>query len=302
MRASATLVAGATLALLLSSCARFGSPPSSSAPIPHPAGDALVFRMATSGGLVPAEYVLSAIPGFTLVGDGRVIVTGPQVEIYPGPALPALNVRRLSDAGMQLVLREILDSGRFAADAAWLGANSFVADAPDTVFTMRADGREVEVRVYALGILDPQQGADWPQISSEEREAHRDLLALSDRLMTLDAWLPAEGWADPSWQPFTGDAIRLAVRNVDGESPNPDAPPSQALPWPVADDPDTFGDPVAWADGSRCGVVAGTDAATWYGALEQANQLTRWTRGGHRYALTVRPLLPDEARTCPSSG
>jgi len=291
---------------VLGSCARLGSPPSTTPPsatlpIPHPAGEALVFRIASGGGFVPADFIFSNLPGFTLVGDGRVIVTGPQVEIYPAPALPALNVRRLNDAGMQLVLREILDSGQFAADAAWLGANSFVADAPDTVFTLHADGREVEVRVYALGILDPEQGGDWPQISSEEREAHRDLHRLSDRLMSLDAWLPAAAWADPSWQPFTGDTIRLLVRSVDGESPNPDGLPFQELAWPSADDPEAFGEPVAWDEGSRCGVASGSEAAAWYAALAQANQLTRWTRGSHRYTVAVRPLLPDEAEACPST-
>lgn len=302
MRASATLAAAATLAVMLAACARLGFPPSSTppTPVPHPGGDALVLRVATGGGFVPAEYVFSALPGFTLTGDGRVIMTGAQIEIYPGPALPALNVRRLTEEGIQLVLGEVLGSGRFAADADWLGANSFVADAPDTVFTVHADGREVQVRVYALGILDPEQGGDWPRVSSEERAVHRDLLALSDRLMTLDAWLPATAWADPAWQPFTAEAVRLLVRNVDGESPNPDGPPSQELPWPVADDPATFGAAVAWADGARCGVVAGPDAAAWYEALSAANQLTRWTRDGHRFAVTIRPLLPDEARSCPS--
>jgi len=301
MRASVALTVGASLAVLLASCARFGASPAPETPISHPAGDALVLRLATAGGFVPADYLFASIPGFTLTGDGRVIMVGAQDLIYPGPALPALNVRRLTDEGIQLVLREAVGSGQLDDDADWLGANRFVADAPDSVFTLHADGREVSVRVYALGILDPERPSDWPQVSADELAAHRSLRALSDRLMTLDAWLPSDAWADPAWQPYEAAAIRLLVRDADGEAPNPDGPPFQELPWPVTGDPATFGDPAAWAEDARCGVVAGADSGAWYAALADANQLTRWTSGGHRYALTIRPLLPDEAQTCPPS-
>jgi hypothetical protein len=65
----------------------------------------------------------------------------------------------------------------------------------------------------------------------------------------------------------------------------------------VAGDPSSFGAPTAM-DGWTCGVVAGAEVGTWYAALEAGDQLTRWTGGGHRYAIAPRPLLPDEVAGC----
>jgi hypothetical protein len=45
-------------------------------------------------------------------------------------------------------------------------------------------------------------------------------------------------------------------------------------------------------------VVEGPEVVTWYAALEAGDQLTRWTGGGHRYAVAPRPLLPDEVADC----
>ena len=41
----------------------------------------------------------------------------------------------------------------------------------------------------------------------------------------------------------------------------------------------------------------GEEAATWYAALQDATQATRWLHGGHEYRVSPRPLLPDEDST-----
>jgi hypothetical protein len=46
-------------------------------------------------------------------------------------------------------------------------------------------------------------------------------------------------------------------------------------------------------------VVSGADAAAWFAQLQPATQLTRWTEGDHKYAVTPRPLLPGEPEECP---
>ena len=100
-------------------------------------------------------------------------------------------------------------------------------------------------------------------------------------------------------QPYRADALRLLVRSADGEPAEPNGLTRQLLPWPTDADPATFGEPSTFGEASRCGVVSGADADAWYAALAGANQLTRWTADGHAYAVSVRPLLPDEARSCP---
>jgi len=267
------------------------------APIEHPEGDALVLRITNQGGFVPAEYIFTNAPTFSLLGDGRVVVPGAQVAIYPGPAFPSVMVRQLTESGIQAVLAEVEKTRLFGKDAEYLGAQNYVADAQDTVFTLHAGGREVTIRVYALGIVSP--GESHPGISAEELAAHAALLRLSDRLTTLELWLPADAWAGPS-SAYKPDAMRLLVRNADGDQPDSSGIPYPLVAWPTAEDPATFGAPINGGTGSRCGVVAGPDAQAWYDTLAAANQLTRYTYGGHRYQVSVRFFLPDEPLECPA--
>jgi hypothetical protein len=264
--------------------------------ISHPGGDALVFRMETSGGFVAREAVFSAVPGFSLLGDGRVIEGGVMDMIYPGPAVLPLTVRTLSEAGIQAVLREVAATGLFTGDREFKGAEGTVMDAGTTIFTLNAGGQQARISVYALGMVN----AAGNGVTAEEVAAHRALTALSGRLTDLDGWLNAPAWTDRAGRPYRADVLRLLVRNADADPPDPSGIANQRLPWPGATDPTTFGSAVAAPQGSRCGVVTGADAAIWLTALDRANALTRFVAAGHAYAVAVRPLLPDEPRNCPA--
>ena len=255
-----------------------------------------MLRLDHRGGMIQDSF-LTGFPPFTLTGDGRVIVQGAQIEIFPGPALPAVNVRRLTEDGIQAVLKEIARTGLFATSIEYRGAQNFVADGADSVFTLHADGEDVEVVIYGLGLLDPS--GEYPGIPAAEIAAYGALARLSDRLTNLDAWLGASMWADPSWQTFEPEALRLIVRNADADLPDDSGIGNALLDWPDGSDPTTFGDP--YNDGAvRCGVVTGQEAADWYQLLSEANQLTRFAAGDHRYHVTVRPTLPDEPLECPA--
>ncbi|MDQ2934767.1 MAG: hypothetical protein M3R49_07250 [Chloroflexota bacterium] len=299
-RTASTLVAAG---LLLAGCSggAGGGPGASPAPsgdVAHPTGNALILSIANSGGFVAPDFLLGALPTFVLTGDGRVLVPGAQIEIFPGPALPSIQERRLTEAGIQAILRAVAQTGLFKAELDLRGANAMVADAPDTVFTLHADGREVTISVYALGMLDVTNPP--PGMSRNELLAHRALATLDQQLHGLEQWLPADAWADTGWKPYEPDALRLYVRNTDAEPPDAGSglPPQAPRAWPLAGDPASFGKPMSSGD-LRCGVVAGADGATWLAALRQSNQLTRWTAGGHRYSIIPRPLLPHEERSCP---
>jgi hypothetical protein len=238
------------------------------------------------------------LPAFTLLGDGRVIVPGAQAAIFPGPALPPVQVRQLTEDGVQAVLGAVAASGQFAASAEWRGAQNFVADAADTVFTLNADGRTVTVSVYGLGTLIP--GEEPPNFPAAEKPVHQALGRLLERLSAPDTWLSATAWvADQTWQPYVPEALRLLVRNADADPPDNSGIANQELPWPTAVDPATFGAATEFGD-FRCGVVTGQDADVWFESLSNANQLTRFVADDHRYEVTVRPLLPDEATECPT--
>jgi hypothetical protein len=288
-------------ALLLAACAGSGGPGSaeptlSATALAHPAGDGLVLRIWTAGGFAAPDYVFGEPPGFTLTGDGRVIEPGVVPAIYPGPALRPLLERRLTEAGVRRLIAEALATGLFDRDRTYRGAARRVMDAPTTTFTLGANGRTVKISVYALGLL----GASDPVFSSDEVAAQRALLLLTRRLTDL-SWLPAADWADSTSRPYDPSALRLLVRNADGEQPDASGIPSTEVAWPGPGDPATFGEPWAGSD-ARCGVVSGTDASAWLAVLRAANSLTRFVAVGHRYRVIARPLLPDEPRSCTVAG
>ncbi|MDQ4036489.1 MAG: hypothetical protein M3153_11260 [Chloroflexota bacterium] len=310
---------GFLLALLaLSACAAPGASPSgstdaspgtSSPPddagtgrIEHPTGTEPILVVSSAGGFVPVEFMATQLPSFVLLGDGRVIMQGPQTLEFPGPAYPALVERTLTEEGIQAVLGTVEDTNLFTADLELRGAQNVVTDAADTLFMVDAGGQSVTVSIYGLGTLLPDMEPP-PGLGSGEIEAHRILGQLNDGLMTLDSWLPADAWEAEGWQPFEPEAFRLYVRDVTGEPVEGDLP-EQVREWPTADDPAAFGEEEEFfGDGTRCGLVDGDLAATWLRELAAANQMTLWTDDGdRRFRVMARPVLPHEDPACPELG
>jgi len=282
--------------VLAASCSAVSSPPVGGGTVSHPGGSEVVVQVEWTGGFVPYESLFTGLPLFTLLGDGRVIVQGPVDAIYPGPALPNLQVRRLTEEGIQAVLFRLTETGLFDESHSYNAAAAYVADANTTVFTMNADDETVIVDVYALGMLaDPSSAPTG--VPADEAAAHVRLATLQNDLGYLEGWMQADDWADPAWTSYQPEALRLLVANVDNEPPNPEGLDSDPLPWPAPTAPDALGTASTVQD-FRCGVVSGDEAATWMDALADANQLTRWSYGGHLYRVTPRPLLPNEPLDC----
>ena len=294
------------LLFALSACRVTGGAPPSDSPDPsdddvgieHPTGDEPIFMIDWQGGLVPVQYRATRTPAFVLYGDGRLIMLGAQTAEYPGPALPPLLQRTLSESGIQAILAEVTKTGLFDANLRLDGAMNVVADANDTVFTLNAAGREVTVSIYGLGTL--MADMDVPMISDEEIEAHRTLEALNNSLMFED-WLPADAWLDETWESYDADAFRLYVRDVTDQPAEDDALTPMVRDWPTNDDPAVFGEEQPlFGDGTRCGTVSGAAGATWAAELSTARQTTLWTDANdRRYSVAARPLLPHEEGACP---
>ncbi|HEX7171187.1 MAG TPA: hypothetical protein VF365_01120 [Candidatus Limnocylindria bacterium] len=266
--------------------------------VEHPTGSEAIVVVTLAGGMIPAQMQVGEVPVFTLVGDGRVIVPGLQTLEFPGPILPALQERRLTEEGIQLVLSALDETNLFTGDLENRVAASVISDASDTVFTVHAGGRTSVVTVFGVGMMPPEMEPP-PGTDEGELEAYRVLSALNDRLMTLDTWLPADAWATDTWQEYQPEAFRLYVRDVT-DQPDDEELPGQQIAWPADEDPATFGEEMAhFGDGTRCGVVEGEAGATWLDAFLEANQNTIWTFGDRRYAIDPRPLLPHEEAICP---
>jgi hypothetical protein len=247
--------------------------------------DQVVLRIEQGGGFVTLQYNLTSIPLFSLFGDGLVVSPGAQIDIYPGPALPALTRERLSADAIQQLLQAAVDAG-LNTDRSYTDLGSVgIADAATTTFTLTIDGTTHTTEVYALNELGPKPDG----MSREEYQARRDLSAFQAKATDL-SWLPQDAISDQgSYQP---SALRLFASDYQAD-PNLTEPP---IGWPLSTALSTFGDPVQGGmSGIRCGVVAADAAATLLPLVEQANQLTPWTSEGTRYGILFRPLLPDES-------
>jgi hypothetical protein len=276
------------------------SPPPPSAgsggTVDHPTGSEAVIAITQTGGMLPVHMQAAMPPTFVLTGDGRVIVQGMQTLEFPGPMLPPLQERRLTEEGVQTILASLEETGLFAGDLELRGMQNMFTDASDTVFTVNAGGRTSVVSVYAIGQLLPDMPPP-PGVDEAELEAYAVLSTLHDGLLTLDTWLPPEAWATDTWVPFEPDAMRLYVRDVTDEPV--DDLPGQERSWPTDEDPAAFGEELpAFGDGTRCAAVEGEDAALWFTELSNANENTIWTSDDRRYAIDARPLMPHEPVTC----
>ncbi len=146
---------------------------------PHPEGaDDVVISYAELGGFAPLEYTFRQPPNILISGDGRVFTPGAQIEIYPGPLLPAVQVQTITEAGIQNVLSAADEAGLLAdLDFA---EDSLVADASTATVTISAGGETWIHEAYALDFAGPDGDQTTP-----DRQALRDFLAQLSDLATL---------------------------------------------------------------------------------------------------------------------
>lgn len=291
------LLAISFVALLASACTAAGAGPTSG-PSASPTATGIVYatgakdmilRLRYVGGfMAPAAHLLD-IPVISIYGDGTVIVPGPQLAIYPGPALPNLQRATITPADMQVLLEAARDAGLLGPDAHYdLGG---IMDASSAEFTLNADGRIHIVSAYAL-----MEGGGSPEgIDPAVVEARAKLALLQGQLGSLEVLLDTE----LTWTPYQADAVQFLVSS--GAPDDGQGLVQQPIAWPLSTPLAGFGTPLpALIQGQRCGVVSGSDLELLTPLLEKANTLTSWTDGGETFGIAVRPLLPDE-EGCPTA-
>lgn len=254
--------------------------------IEHPEGeDELILRVTVGGGFVPVESNLTELPVFSLFGDGSLVVPGPQIAIFPGPALPNVQARTVSEEGVQAILARAREAGLEGADRHL--PMERIADAPTTTFTVTAGGRTHTTSAYALGIEAGPEG------ENEEPQERRQLKELRDDLTGLEQWLPS-GEVGPE-RPYDFSRLRVFVMEGTSGGTGGEVLEQAEVPWPLDESPlAEFGEPYGQI-AYRCGVVEGEGLDEVLRAARQANQLTPWSSEGVIYSLLFRPLLPDES-------
>ena len=236
----------------------------------------LIVRVETTGGFVPVETIFTNLPALSIYGDGRVITTGPQVMIYPGPVVPNLLVRKLDESGVQAVLAAAQQADILTEPIDY--GQPPVADVPSTVVTVNVNDQEYTQSANALGMDDATSGLTQAQIDDRAK-----LSTFVDSMSDLETLVGAEHIGPE--QPYSIAGWRLRATVADQLPTGEPAPTVE--PWPVAS--------VPLASIGDCGAV--TDPATVTqitDTLTKANQLTFFTEGGITYQVLARPLLPDE--------
>lgn len=278
----------ALLAVTASACADAPAadpPGSGSSPQPTDPSE-LVLRVTVEGGYTTVDYQLTILPTFSLYADGTIITPGPQIEIYPPPALPALESRTVSAEGVDAIVAAAIAAGLGdVGDLTDMGSVG-VADAPDTVITLHTDEIDTTVRVYALSDLQERP----PGMSQDEFDARTALNTFVTDLGRLDAWVP-EGSIQDEAEPYEASSARIFVQDYQGN----DDLTQEPIAWPLEPALETFGEPSPSTGGFRCDVVSGSDWSQHLApAAQPANQLTPWTSEGEPWSVLFRPLLPDE--------
>ncbi|MCK9896774.1 cold shock domain-containing protein [Frankia sp. AgB32] len=259
-----------------------------------PGADTVVaLRVESVGGFVTPTMLVGRLPVVAVYSDGRVIDVGPQIAIYPGPALPNVQLRRISTASVRRLVSRAAAAG-IATERDF--GQPPIADATSTRFTIRTASGVGTAEVPALLESD---GTGLTAHQRAARQAARDLYdALTDLPGTLGRGAVSESAA------YTPTALAaIAAPKIEepcAASPADGAPGGpcgadvgrDVRPWPG---PPLPGKSVGPGSELGCVTASGDEAATLLAAARTAVSTTSWTSGGRQWSATFRPLLPDES-------
>lgn len=273
------------LVVLVAACGR-GAAPSPSAPlVPSPDPNALGYWLrVTTTQAIPPLNLFEVLPQLVITGDGVVVMPGPQMELYPGPLVPSLTARTISEAGRAAILKAAADLGLLGDRTDFTGS----AMPPGAVtgrIGLTMDGRRVVLTGNPSAHIECVTTPCNPPPGSPEAFGE-----LWRRLLDLPGWLGPELGAEA---PYVATSYALLVGPAPMQDPGlPQAPKD----WPLDVQIGSFGSPVANGN-ARCGTVSGSAADTLRPALAAANALTQWVQDpslSATFGLTVRPMVPGE--------
>ncbi|TCB98459.1 hypothetical protein E0H26_08760 [Micromonospora zingiberis] len=256
----------------------------SGAPEKSYSADTVVFRMDHTGGFTTPAMLATRLPAISVYGDGRVITQGPVTMAYPGPALPNLQVGKISVGELENLIKTAREAG--VGSVTDLGSPP-VADVTSTRFTVFDGTKSEQLEVYALevGTGDLGPGADQG-VTAEQQAAREKLRAFAESL--------------------TGESGPLGTAHLDTQAYVPTAVAAVAEAY-VANDETLKQAEVAWPGpalpgaelnkdlGLSCVTFTGEQAQQVLAAAGDANAATPWASEGKRWTVTLRPLLPDES-------
>lgn len=248
---------------------------------PDPDGpDDVVLEYDVSGGFTTAQTAFRQPPRLVVSSDGRAFTVGPVAAVFPGPLLPNVQVRTISEEGIEQLLAAAEEAG-LLADVDYEEPTN-IADAPTTTLTIDADGETWVHSAYALAVdggLEPGAGE-----SSPEREQLADFLATVTDLTTVVD--PAELGEE---EPFVPDEYLVMAEPVeDVEAFAVEGIEPRVVDWPAR--------ATSLAEIGSCAAIDAGDDVT--AVFVDADELTFFAEGDVVHQVTPKPVYPGIS--CPT--
>lgn len=250
-------------------------------------GHAAVLRVDLAGGLITSQMLAARLPVVSVYPGGQVISEGPQAAIFPGPALPNVQLRRISAADVQRLVDRAVAAGVGAGRD--YGEPS-LTDVSSTRFTVRTPEGVGTTQVRGLA------EADGTGLTAAQQDARRDVQDLLDALTGLSGTLGGDA------EPYTPTAVAAIAAPLVSDCPSGGVqspgfcggglprPAERAWPGPALP-----GEPLVEGHEVGCVTASGPDTTALLAAARTAMNTTPWTSGGRRWTVHFRPLLPDES-------
>lgn len=247
----------------------------------HPTGsDDIILRIAYENGFVAPGVAFADVPTLLVSGGRRVITPGVTTAIYPGPLLPALFERSITEQGVEKLLA-FAEAAHLLQTPPDYSAEVNVADVPDTVVVLAANGARYVHSAPALGFED-----------TGESPARKTLQAFVKALENIETVVGAENLGEN--KPLVADAYRMQAFEF-GDVPADISTPTTAsvvagpaptyVAWPA-------GTGVKLAEASRCALVSASAIGSLF---VDANQLTYFTEDSKAYQVTAIAKLPGDS-------
>lgn len=246
---------------------------------PLDAGAAVVLRVRQVEGVLPPADLLARLPIVTVYADGRVLTEGPRTLVFPGPALPTVELRRIAPEDVDALVERARAAG--IGSGVDLGRPA-VADVPVTRFILGgATGVDV-LEVYGLH----ESGESVAGLTEAQRAGRAMLRALLAEL-TDPTGTPSGG--DAATELYHPEAVAALASPWPGGPREGPAPPEVSWPGPALPGPGLRSNP-----GQGCVVVRDAALTELLTLAAKANAQTPWRSGDGRWSVALRPLLPDE--------
>ena len=260
------------LAAVLASCGKDNKAAGNA--IKHATGrEDLVLRVGYEGGFTTRQNQFARVPSLLISGDGRALTAGAQTEQYPGPLLPTLTERSITEAGIQKVL-ERAEAAKLLQPPPDYTVPMNVADAADTVVILSVNGQTYEHCAYALGMGAPE--------TSPARKALADFVAAVGDLPAV------AGAANLGTEKlFVAESYRIqasVVTEADLANYDQTTPPVKVA-WPADAG-------VSLATAETCAVVPASKVDA---VFKTATQLTFFTEASAIYQVAAVAKLPGDS-------